>query len=114
MANWEGESAHRRALELQEVEHRHAMEKSKVDLARTAINGELRLRARGQVFGFIVAISGIGLTGLALCLKFPDSASIIAAVDIGSIAAVFVTGAWKRSRDSKEAPGKELAPPKKP
>lgn len=58
----------------QEVAHRHALELDRVAERRERFDSELRVRLRGQLFGFVVAILGLtGSSAAIVCSAIYDS-----------------------------------------
>ena len=78
-------------------ERRHRLEE-------TLVNANVRLAARGQVFAFVIAMTGLvgGIVLAALGEPIPGAASAIIAV--GVVAGMFVS---TRRKDGREPPGKQ-------
>ncbi|HEX2846792.1 MAG TPA: DUF2335 domain-containing protein [Chitinophagaceae bacterium] len=67
-------------------------------LERAAISGQLKESGRGQLFGFIVALSFL-MASVLLVLKGHDvSGTIIGTVDIVALVSVFIYGKYSQKR----------------
>ena len=97
--NWEKEIEHRRDLEKQDSETR-----------REVIKKQVGIQGRGQIFGLIVALVGMGITGFAIHEGHPVAATILGSFDLVALVTVFVTGRGRRAAaPSDEKPSQEKA-----
>ncbi len=83
-----------------EAEHRRSIE---VRVVQAAIDRA----ARGQIFGLLIGLMGLGAATFCAWRGLPTTASIIAALDIVTLVGVFVTG--KRDTVKKGEPKIESA-----
>lgn len=76
-------------------EHRMAIEKF-------AIEEQFKQSKRGQNYGFSLALLFLLATGLFVFTGHIEIAAILAAIDIVSLASVFVIGKWKQKENLSE------------
>lgn len=87
-----------RQLVLVENQSRHRQE-----LEKMAVERGFNIRSRSLFYGFVIAMSGLGV---ATVLAMKDSwagASIVGGLDITALAALFITGQKKAKRPPREA-----------
>lgn len=79
-----------------ESDHRRLMESDESEAARGFFSRQLHYRDRGQKMGFLIVLAGFGISALAFYLKQPVGGSIITAVDLVALVALFITGKGPR------------------
>ncbi len=71
----------------------------RIDIEKKVIGSDIRNSHRGQIFGFIIAITGI-ISSLILIIRgYTTGGSILGGGTVVSLAAIFVYGARARNRE---------------
>lgn len=83
-----------------EQNNRHSKEDQFIDLEKIHQVKTLRMKSRGQLFGFVISILGIG-SSVYLALTDHDAiAGVLAGSTLVSLVAVFVLGEiWKKKQE---------------
>lgn len=76
-----------------------AQSSHRMQLEDHAVKEELKQSSRGQLFGFVISIFGLGLAGLLAYLGHEAIAGIIGGSTIVSLATVFVVGKYFQKQD---------------
>jgi hypothetical protein len=84
-----------------EAEHRRELEKNKEASDRTLALMPLLIQAGGVASALIISLAGFWTAYQIANLGFPGWATAVAALDIGGLATVFITGTRRRRKKNE-------------
>lgn len=92
ISNWQAESEHRRARELQEQNHVHQVTKDQQRHEHRIDRGNARRQSRGQQYGRQIAFGGLLVVILLAWMGHPTTAGVFGVGVLVALVVVFVTG----------------------
>lgn len=84
------EAEHRRSMQLQFADHRQSLEVEDQRYRQATTEGKLALARRGQWFGFVIGVLGLGATCLAIWTGSPWLAGVLGALNLGGMISAFL------------------------
>ena len=84
----------------QQVTHRMELDNKNISIQEYAIKQQFRQSSRGQIFGFVIALIGIGLSIYLALHGYGITAGVFGATTILGLVAVFVTEKRRKEKEN--------------